>query len=248
MRVSAEAFFLVNCAMNFAVLAAAARGMLFVRWARLLTASALGAAFALASERLGLPGWADAPAVLGALAVAFPLERRGAPGVIVRALTAAVVTGRVAGAASRAFGPAALTLLVGAAAGCACACASFRAFRSFPAYVRLRVSAGGHTRDFPALLDTGNTVTEAMSGLAVLIADRRVLGEIGERPAERYVSYGAVGSTGEIGCVRPERMEYHNGRKWVRAPDMWLGIYPGVLRGGTHALAPGALLTRLGRR
>ena len=248
MRVSAEAFFLLNCAMNFAVLAAASRGMLFVRWERLLTASALGAFFALASEWLSLPRWADVPAALGALAIAFPTGRRGAVGVTVRVLTAALVTGRVAAAISGRCGQALLTLFAGALAGLACALASFRAFRSFPAYVRLRVSAGGHTRDFPALLDTGNTVTEALSGLAVLIADRRALGEIGKSAAERYVSYGAVGSNGEIGCVRPERMEYHDGRGWVRAPDMWLGIYPGVLRGGAHALAPGALLTRLGRR
>lgn len=248
MRVSAEGFFLVNLAMNFACLSAASRGILFIRWERILLSSALGAYFALASERLRLPGWTDLPAACGMLAVAFPLSGRNALSASARALIVLVVMGRVAGAIAGIGGAAVWTLPVCAVAGAVCACASAGAFRSFPAYVRMRVRTGGQTRSFQALLDTGNIVTEAISGLSVLIADRRALGEIGQSTAERFVCYGAVGSVGEIGCVRPESLEYHNGLKWVRAPDMWLGIYPGVLRGGAHALAPGALLRDVGRR
>ena len=248
MRVSAEGFFLVNLVMNFAMLAAAARGILFISWERLLAASALGAFCALVSESLRLKAWIDALAAGCMLAAAFPNGWRNALGLTARVLTAAVVMREIAGEVAGFGGAAVPSLLVSAAFGSACVCASSRAFRTFPAYVRIRVRAGGHTRNFPALLDTGNIVTEAASGLSVLIADKRALGKVGEFTTERFVRYGSVGSAGEIGCVRPETMEYHDGQKWVRAPDMWLGIYPGVLRGGVHALAPGTLLCNSVRR
>ena len=48
-----------------------------------------------------------------------------------------------------------------------------------------------------------------------------------------------IGGLGVIECLRTDRMEVNFSGKWRKAPDMWLGLYPGVMRGGVHALAPG---------
>ena len=54
----------------------------------------------------------------------------------------------------------------------------------------------------------------------------------------RMVGYGALGAKGKLLCFKPERLMASYGDAWMRAPDVWVAVYPGQMPGKVTALAP----------
>lgn len=52
------------------------------------------------------------------------------------------------------------------------------------------------------------------------------------------VGYGALGARGKLLCFKPERLMASYGDAWMRAPDVWVAVYPGQMPGKVTALAP----------
>lgn len=95
---------------------------------------------------------------------------------------------------------------------------------------------------FTALIDTGNRLKEHRSALPILIAEERVIRKAVETisPDEYIpVPYGALGGCGEILCFRADALYIRCGNgRILSAPECLIGIYPSVIPGSTHALAP----------
>lgn len=111
--------------------------------------------------------------------------------------------------------------------------------------IEVYVEKDGLGASLPALIDTGNRLHEHASGLPVLIAEADSLPRIAQYvqslPHDQLciLPFGALGSTGEICCFRPDRLEITvPGRGHIPAPPCWVGIYPGRIPGSTRALAP----------
>lgn len=248
MRVSAEGFLLASFVMNFLVLFSACRGTWFLRIRRLLAASAFGAICALLDALSLLPGWLSALSMALMLICAFPLRdfRLFSKTALFSMCVALMSSGLIRAFFSGGAGRLASSFL-GTALGCLLA-VLLKGQLPLPGVhreVRVRAGIRGRAAEFTALIDTGNLLTEPISALPVLIADEKALGraffrEGGKSDHTRRVEFGSVGGGGTMLLLKPDRMEMHNGRMWVLAPEMWLGLYPGRMNRGVHALAPGA--------
>lgn len=109
--------------------------------------------------------------------------------------------------------------------------------------VTVLLSLGGRFTRFQALIDTGNRLHEPISGLPVLIAESALLQNL--LPDQnsvslplRRVSFGVLGSAGTLRCFHPDTVLICRGDQLVRAPDVWVAIYPGKIPGASRALAP----------
>mgnify|MGYP004518685661 FL=1 len=246
MEVSAEGYLAVNFLFDFFLLCLPARGTWFFRPERLVPAALLGALSALAFETLALPGAAAFAAVVPMCLIAYPLaDGRRFLAASARVLLYAFVLAGAMEAARRVGAGQAAQMLAGMAAVWAVD-ALGRQLRPERDTVQLRVWSGGRWRCFAALVDTGNLLREPLSALPVLIADETALGRqtyraLAAQTGLRTAAFRTVGGDGELACVRPERMEVRVGERWKSAPDVWIGLYPGRLRGNVHALAPGVL-------
>lgn len=116
---------------------------------------------------------------------------------------------------------------------------------SFRWNIEVFVECDGIGARFPALIDTGNRLKEHRSGLPVLIAEASVLSDLAAHAMDpdsskiRTLPYGVLGSSGEITCFYPDRILLRVGnRRWMRAPDCWIAVFPGCIPGKTRALAP----------
>ncbi len=245
-EVSAEGYLMVNLLFDFFLLCLPARGTWFFCPGRLVPAALFGALSALAFEALALPLAAAFAAVVPMCLIAYPLaDGRRFLSASARVLLYAFVLGGAMEAVRRMGSGQAVQALAGMAAAWAVD-AMGRQIRPERDTVQLRVWSGGRWRRFPALVDTGNLLREPLSALPVLIADETALGRqayraLAAQTGRRAAAFRTVGGDGELPCVRPERMEVRAGGGWRRAPDVWIGLYPGRLRGSVHALAPGVL-------
>lgn len=113
--------------------------------------------------------------------------------------------------------------------------------------IEVYVEKDGLSASIPALIDTGNRLREHQSGLPVLIAEAGALPRIAQHmhtlsPDQlRILPFGVLGSTGEICCFLPDRLEILlPGKGPVPAPSCWVAVYPGRIPGSTRALAPPA--------
>lgn len=244
-EVSAEEYLVANFLFDFFLLYLPARGTWFFRPERLLPAAILGALSALAFQALMLPGAALAT-MLPMCLIAYPLtDGRRFAVASVRVLLYAFVLAGAMEAARHADAEPFVQTLVGMAAVWAVD-ALGRQIQPERDTVQLRVWSGGCRRRFAALVDTGNLLREPLSALPVLIADEAALGRrvyrmLAEQAGARTAAFRTVGGDGELICARPERIEVRIGERWRLAPDLWIGLYPGRLRGNVHALAPGVL-------
>ena len=245
MKASAEGYLLLNFVMDFLVLALAFRGICFLRWKRLFLASVTGAAYSLLDAAYRLPWWTDGIALMVMLAMAndrfgFQANLRAWANAFLTAFllkeSAQIILSEENG-----FIPYWAGIAMGGAASLTLISANAR--RRTRISIAMRACHAGEKRRFTALVDTGNLLTEPLSALPVVIVDERALGkQSAERMFQncfRTVGFGAVGGNGQMKVLRPERLEIYNGGKWVKAPEMWLGLYPGSMSGGVHALAPG---------
>lgn len=243
--VSAEVYLAANLLFDFFLLCLSARGTWFFRPERLASAALVGALSALVFEALMLPAAAFA-AVIPVCLIAFPLtDGRRFLAASARVLLYAFLLAGAMDAVRRAGAARGVQVLTGMGAVWA-ADALGRQIRPEQDRVQLRVWSGGRWRRFAALVDTGNLLREPLSALPVLIADEAALGRQAYRTLSaqaglRTAGFQTVGGEGELLCVRPERIEVRAGEHWRQAPDLWIGLYPGRLRGNVHALAPGVL-------
>ena len=60
-------------------------------------------------------------------------------------------------------------------------------------------------------------------------------------PRFRLVAYGALGGSVKMACFRPDELLVCYGEGWLRAPDVWVAVYPGKMPGGAQALAPAVI-------
>lgn len=106
--------------------------------------------------------------------------------------------------------------------------------------VSVLVSLHGKSSSFTALIDTGNRLHEPLSGLPVLVAESNLLSNLisSDRIAYRSVAFGALNGKGSLKCFRPDMVLIRRGDRFVRAPDVWIGVYPGTIPGISRALAP----------
>ena len=115
------------------------------------------------------------------------------------------------------------------------------------------MTRGGRQVSLKALIDTGNRLHEPISGLPVLIVEERAVKKMlppsldPARPDKhlpprfRLVAYGALGGSGKMACFRPDELLVCYGEGWLRAPDVWVAVYPGKMPGGAQALAPAVI-------
>lgn len=113
--------------------------------------------------------------------------------------------------------------------------------------------AGVHSR-FRALIDTGNRLTEPLSGLPVLVVEESLLAAMlpnGFDPANavatlprgfRPVAFGGLGGEGALGCFMPDGMHAILCGRRRRISNVWVAVYPGVLPGSLRALAPASFI------
>lgn len=256
MRVSAEGFLILNFVMNFTVLMLSSRGTWFLRIRRLLAASFFAAVYALLDAMKGLPLWSDAISLAGMLLIAFPKSdlRLFSKAAVLTMGIALSISGIIRALLVSGLG-AFLSSAIGVMGGfmLAYVLGGGRLSGGHRLDVRVRARVFSRVQEFTALVDTGNLLTEPLSALPVLIADERALGKALFEIARQYegvrqVDYASVGGNGKIACLKPDKIEVFDGRKWVRTPDMWLGFYPGRMNRGVHALAPGNVFYALSKR
>jgi hypothetical protein len=118
--------------------------------------------------------------------------------------------------------------------------------------IEVYVEKDGLGASLPALIDTGNRLKEHESGLPVFIAEAGALSQIARHAQSlpqdqlRILPFGVLGSTGEITCFRPDRLEILlPGKKPIPAPPCWVAVYHGRIPGSTCALAPPAFTKAL---
>ena len=256
MRVSIEEYFLINFVMDFLILYQAARGMWFFRAKRLMLASLFLSAYALFAAACSLPAAFHALAFVIAAMIAFPVRDRG---LFIRAALLSAIGLMVFGSAVRiclTFGGGTL------AAGASGALSGFVLMAALKAVAykeisgcsaQFRVRFKDETAIFTAVIDTGNLLKEPLSALPVLIADdealgKRFTGRAYEEAVFREAAFSSVGGDGLMKCLRADEIAMNVSGRWERVPDMWLGLYPGRMRGSVHALAPPAALRKARKR
>lgn len=254
MWVAAEEFLLINFVMDFLILYLASRGTWFFCMGRLMLSALLASVYALADACFAFSGWADGLVFFLSMLIAFPI-RNGR--MYVKSVGLTVMGILVFGSVVRLFllkgGSTLFSGVLGAIA--AIGVVSFlKALLNRTGnqkQARFRVKYGPVRSEFTAIIDTGNLLTEPLSALPVLIADESALGKRFLSYAQangriRMAAYASVGGDGQMACFRPDEMQMNVTGKWTKAPDMWLGLYSGVMRGNVHALAPYAVCEALG--
>ena len=259
MEVSIEYYLLVNLGMNLLALSVIARCRGEVRWTALICAAAVGALYAVLMQlkpfgALRHPLLRAALTLLMAGIAMRPSGVRDALGAAAMLLGASALLGGAQLAARelvRVRAGAALSL--GGVLGTALLLFLFRAKARRVEQWEVQVVAvkGGQQARFTALIDTGNRLREPISGLPVMIVEQKRIDRLlpygfsGEeaRVGFRRVAYGGVGGNGYLSVFRPDELLVNYSTGWMRAPAIWIGVYPGRLPGGVCALAPALLGT-----
>lgn len=236
---SIERCFLTNQLFDFFLLAAVSRGMGRFSLRRIALAACLSALYALPATALG---WARAPALQ--LLLLVPLSALTAGQLRFEAYTLAglglITAVSVAGmAAVVTVMPPILKGLMCACVGAAFVIALLTKRRRFHTgqWLNVCISHRGKQVQLCALLDTGNRLTEPLSGLPVLIAQAYSISKLVPRSAERLVAYGGIGGGGVLECFLPDALTVSDGSR--REPvHAWVAACPEPLPCGIQALAP----------
>ena len=112
----------------------------------------------------------------------------------------------------------------------------------------------GVTARFQAMIDTGNRLTEPLSGLPVLVAEEALVKPMlpaGFDPTNaldtlpygfRIAAFGGLGGEGALACFMPECIHTVYEGKVRSISNVWVAVYPGALPGRLRALAPASLI------
>lgn len=258
MELSAELFVLDNLLMDLLMLRlAAAIGALRLRPVAAVLAAFLGAVYALLSMSALPQLTALVPKLLLCAAASLPLVSapRDLPRALLSLLAAACLTGglmmalclllggSLSGGALIGTVPLRVALLGAAAAALLPrpVRAFFSAVRGRSRRVRLRIVFDDRTLELTALADSGNLLTEPLSGKPVVIVSRALMPQTARG---RPVPYAALSGGGVLYAVRPRLVQAYCGG-W-RAVDAL--VAPGdVPACGVQAIIDSALLPK-GRR
>ncbi len=246
MRVSVEEFFLINFLMDFLFLYLASRGTWFLRPGRLLLASVSGSVYALWNAYAPVRTAFHALAFACMMLIAFPLRDKR---LFARTVFLSTVGLFVFGSTVRMGLSLGGGSLLSGALGVFIGMMNISVLKSVFQRVgsehtaRFYVRFKEETAEFTAIIDTGNLLKEPLSALPVLIADEEALGKRFTEKAHkenffREAAFASVGGDGRMKCLRADEIRVNVSGRWKKAPDMWLGLYPGRMRGGVHALAP----------
>lgn len=116
------------------------------------------------------------------------------------------------------------------------------------------IAHAGERARFQAMIDTGNRLTEPLSGLPMLIVEESLVAGMlpaGFNPANaaatlphgfRLAAFGGLGGDGVMGCFMPECMQAVLGGRRCRIYNVWVAVYPGALPGRLRALAPASIM------
>ena len=259
MEVSIEYYLLVNLGMNCLTLAAIARCRGQVRWIALICAAAAGAVYAVlmqlaAFSALKHPALRIALTLLMAVIALRPVGMRDALSAMAMLLGgSALLGGAQLVAMEVVHARAGAALALGGALGTLLLLSLFRAKINRMEKWEVQVVAfkRGQQARFTALIDTGNRLHEPISGLPVMIVEQRRIERLlpygfceGEaHEGFRRVAYGGMGGNGYLSAFRPDELLVNYSSGWMRAPAIWIGVYPGRMPGGVCALAPALLGT-----
>lgn len=242
MQHSLEAYFLTNLAVDTALMATVARANECARLRRIILCGFLAASYALLTEavsvRLKHPMIQLLLLSILGMILGGDCDVRCWGGMALQLFGGAMMLGGIGSIVSRnrALLPAALgagILLIGAVL-------SLRSRKLVSWEVTVLLSLRGRTTSFRALIDTGNRLHEPISGLPVLIAEASLLQDLLQslHVPFRSVAFGGLGGSGTVRCFRPDMVLIRRGDQLVRAPDVWVAVYPGKFPGSSRALAP----------
>ena len=236
---SIELFFLINQMADLSILAAVSRGFGAFRLRRVWLAATVSALYGLLAA--ARPGW-GAPGVQALMltGVAMVALGRASPVRAAPCAAALAATALVTGACAGRCGIPAGVCVLAAPAVCSATLRSQRLNAACPS-ADIEVRAGGGTARFRAWVDTGNRLTEPLSGQPVLIVSRGLIDRVLPQAGFRRVAYGSVGGGGTLACFRPDRIYITRAGRRRRAPDAWIAVYPERLPGPAQALAPAVL-------
>lgn len=254
MRLSVESVFLFNFALDALTIAATIRHRVRLRPTRILAAAAFGG---MSASYLALVGAGGIFRVASALLTAPVMVRVAAGRTGLRTLlglsaalisVSAFMAGIMGALSGISFWASLLACVTSAIVAGAALGLRRRSMDTWEAWIEM--SYRGVRVRFRALVDTGNRLTEPLSGLPVMIVSQDEIEEIlpddfcPERALEtlprgfRLVGYGGVGGTGELGCFLPDELAADTGNGERPMDDIWIAVYPGKLPGGAAALAP----------
>ncbi|MEF9973384.1 MAG: sigma-E processing peptidase SpoIIGA [Clostridia bacterium] len=255
--ISIEGYLVANFVMNIIIIGVIARSRGRVRWGRVAFAAAFGAVYGAAMECGWFPqlNWMPFKLLL-ALGLTLAAIRVDSLWELVTGtlllLGGTVFLGGIMTLAISVAGRSLGTMLLGALVGGAALLAALEArgkkLEKWEAQVQM--TCGTSCVRLNALIDTGNHLHEPLSGLPVLICEEKsirkllppgfnaALAQDSLPPGFRLVAYGALGGRGELGCFLPDALTVSYGDGWMKAPDVWVAVYPGKMPGNAHALAP----------
>ena len=237
---SIERFFLFNLLMDLCVVAAVLRGFGAFRLHRAMLSSALCAVYGTAAAMAPALRSPPVQLILLAATAVLAVGRRSA----VRAVTCAasmLVAALIAGVcAERTGAPRGLCALLIPGFLSAAVRRRVLDWAAVPAEIEV-VNLGGVAR-FSACMDTGNRLTEPLSGQPVLVVSAGALGDVLPASGYRCVAYGSVGGSGTLPCFKPEGIYISGNRGRRRATEAWIAVFPDRLPGAFPALIPAELV------
>lgn len=246
MQNSMEVYFLINLAVDTALLAVVARANECFRLRRILLCGLLAASYAVLVRSLSAR--LAHPAVQILLLLILGMLLCGDPGALrwgsvsFQLFCGAMMLGGF-GALFPGSGRG-LTAAIGAGLLLIHLLLRVRRQRFISWEVTVLIALRGRTVHFRALIDTGNRLREPISGLPVLIAESSLLdglfsdGVRADQLSCRRVAFGALNGSGTVRCFHPDTVLIRRGDRLLRAPEVWVAIYPGKIPGVSRALAP----------
>lgn len=232
---SIELCFLINLLADFSLLSATARGLGRLRLARVGPAALLAALYGTLAGIM--PALARLPVQLMLLIpLCLLVSRRASPleplTLALSLVVTVIMTGTCARYCRHPWAAIAVTPML-----CGGTTRLRRASLStLP--TRVEIVNRGKKSTFDACIDTGNRLTEPLSGQPVLIANERLVRTVLPDRGYREVAYGSVGGAGTLRCFRPDHVYVDVSGRRRLAPDTWVAVFPSRLPGGSQALAP----------
>ncbi len=232
---SVELYFLINLLADFSLLCAAAGVLGCLRLRRVAPAAVVAAAYGTLAR--AVPGLNGPPVqCILLIPLSMLVTRQSDPRTIVAfALSlgfAAIVTGTCAAYSRH-------TALAVIAVPRVYALANRlrrRCLAETPA--RVEIVNRGRRSVLRACIDTGNRLTEPLSGQPVLVASAHLLRDVLPERGFRQVAFGSVGGAGTLRCFRPDDIYIDARGRRRRAPESWVAVFPEHLPGPAQALAP----------
>lgn len=252
MQQSLEAYFLINLTVDAALIAVVARANGCLKMRRILACAAMAASYAVLTRflpRLAHPAVQIALLALLAIMVCDDPDVRTWGAIAFQLFCGTAMLGGI-GVLSPHSNRIRI-LFLGGGLLILSILLSVRRQRLSTWEVTVSLTFRGKSVSFRALIDTGNRLREPVSGLPVLVAEKSLVDGLIDQDKDangrRKVSFGALGGSGTVECFHPDLVLIRRGDHLVRAPEVWVAVYPGKIPGSSRALAPPSFAVIPGR-